>query len=1467
MPGLGGQTPQVNPGGSIQTPNPGFTGQTPPAPVATPFVPARPKKRRIGLIIGIIVLVLLLITAILLSVFFRPQPTTQQQANSQFNTVQIPLDDFLSGDGLALIGTRNLTINGRLEANDAFIISPSGQPTNATAGQIYFDQTSNELGYFNGSEFIQLPGDIPVGTGIANTDGALSNSGVLSLQGQTGALTITSGGGIAVDGTTLTNTGVLSLGGATGELTLGSGLALTGNELRNSGVNSLTSGSVSLVVNNDGAGNLTISDVGGGSGTVTSSGGTTGRIAKFTGVQNIEDSLLSETGTTITVNGDLSVTGTTTLTNPLTVGNGGTGATSLASNGVVISHGASAFTSVAAGGAGQCLISTVGAPTWSACPGGGGVTSLNSLTGALTLANSTGLGSTITIDDASTSQKGIAQFDATNFSAVGGIIDTIQDISTSASPTFASQTLTGDLAVNGGDITSSGALNITPGGTLVVGATSQTLTLQGGAGTTLSATSGANTTTLTFQAPGANVTYRLPTASAGTYDVCSTAGNCAGVGGGVTTAGGTVNRLAKFTAAQGIGNSTISDDGTNVTTTVDLIIQGGDVTVGVASTQTGTINLAHSGSGFLGSIVQGPLTGNRTYTLPNADGEVCLTSGNCSGSGSSNTLQAAYAAGNIITTTDARDIDIVLANTATDSNFDLVVADGSTGFVSFTRANGAGTSDPAQMLLVDNLDIDRALPVGIKLQSSAGGMTTGIDATDTDIGVALAAGTNTITGTNFTIDGNNGTLTLQGTGTTTFTTPVGSNIATKVSVPNYAVGSGAQIIALGLTSGSNSTARAISLFDARTGAHQPTLAVFNPAESSAVGFTWNGSDTIATLQTTNNASGNSAGVTLQSGTASATSGDVVINSGAGTGANSSSGAVGIDSGARTGSGTAGVINIGLTNASAINLGPSSGSTNITTTVRGQAIFRPRTDAADIFRVQDAGGTTFVSVNSTTANLVLGNSGVANGRLQFAGSGGANTIILTGQANPGGNRTITLPDATGTVCIDTGNCTVSLQGAYTGSSTPATVTTTDAKNVLFNMADTATDPNFLIDLQCDTSCSTNGRFAIQDDGTDILTASPAAGGITIGNNTINTPLTLNSGTGAINIGTGAQARAINMGTGAADQDVTIGSASTGSSLALNAGSGNATLNATAGSVTLQTTTSGAINIRPVSADSTNIVLGTVDNVGTVLVLDEKTGAGDPSAVAGGMYYNSSMNRMRCYYDSAWRYCNEYGSLSLGYNISDDFVGWDNSVVLGERNWGRDVSGSGATVGGQNAEAGRPGVLELDTGTSTTVARAGVYLNAMNHEPILISGSEEIEFAINIPTLADGTNDFNVRAGLCDNTDGTDCNSGIYVEYDRDTSANWIFATSNVGGAGSRTKTTSSTAVTTGWHRFKIVVNSAANSVSYFMDGVSLGAAITTQIPTTTTQPAFIIAKDNPTGAAARVLRADYFQVRNNVTSLR
>ncbi|HEX8763311.1 MAG TPA: hypothetical protein VF733_06180, partial [Candidatus Saccharimonadales bacterium] len=371
--------------------------------------------------LDVLLVVLLLIAGggILFAALNRKEDNKQSASVAdRFQSVQIPLNDIIGNKDLSLNGASNVTINGIMQLNNGLVIGPSLQPNGAKAGQIYYDQTNNQLAYFNGTNFVFLndtapggvqslggaTGQLTLGSGVTLVNNELRNSGVLSVQGQTGAVTFTAGAGIIINGTTFSNDGVLSVSSSSPEIT----------------------------VQNDGAGNITLSlNALPGTGTVSSSGGTNGTIPVFTAAQNVEDSIITQSGLNITIGGGLNVTGALTLGSALSVANGGTGATTLTNNGVLVGQGAGAITSVAAGGAGLCLLSTAGAPAWGVCPGGGSaVTSLNGLTGALNIANASGVGSTITIDDATTSSKGIASFNSTNFTVTSGAVNTIQNINT-----------------------------------------------------------------------------------------------------------------------------------------------------------------------------------------------------------------------------------------------------------------------------------------------------------------------------------------------------------------------------------------------------------------------------------------------------------------------------------------------------------------------------------------------------------------------------------------------------------------------------------------------------------------------------------------------------------------------------------------------------------------------------------------------------------------------------------------------------------------------------------------------------------------------------------------------------------------------------------------------------------------------------------------------------------------------------
>lgn len=94
----------------------------------------------------------------------------------------------------------------------------------------------------------------------------------------------------------------------------------------------------------------------------------------------------------------------------------------------------------------------------------------------------------------------------------------------------------------------------------------------------------------------------------------------------------------------------------------------------------------------------------------------------------------------------------------------------------------------------------------------------------------------------------NGALTLGGAAMATTLTPAGASVASKLDVPAQILPQFGQLVALGCAQASHEQSRVLSVLDARVVSHQPSLAVFNPAESDLFGFSWDGSNNVASLK-------------------------------------------------------------------------------------------------------------------------------------------------------------------------------------------------------------------------------------------------------------------------------------------------------------------------------------------------------------------------------------------------------------------------------------------------------------------------------------------------------------------------------------------------------------------------------------------------------------------------------------------
>jgi hypothetical protein len=1195
-----------------------------------PGVPQPMKKERAALrllkrvdVLLVLVLVFTLAAVLILGLMNKKKPVAS--VAEDYKTIQIPLNGFVAS---VLNGSkfdeRSVAINGSLTVNGGLIVAPSVQPNAPASGQIYFDQNTNQLAYYNGTGYIAL-----------TSQGA----SVQSLGGASGAITL--GGGLSIVGNQLTASfpqqiaatstpGVTSVGGLNGDITLGPGLKSAGAGIQNAGVISLSAGTPNLIIANDGDGNLTISNVGGGSGTVTSSGGTTGRYAKFNGVQDIEDALLSESGGTITAGGNLTVTGSVALGTALSVASGGTGTGTLANNAVVIGQGTGPLTGVTSAGAGLCLISTSGAPVFQACPSGSGVATLNGLTGALTIANATGSVNTITINDASTSGKGIASFNATNFTVTSGAVNTAQDITTSSTPTF----------------TGVNTNSINPNGALTIGSAAQSLSLLGAVGSIFAVTGNGHTTTVGFNGTATgDVTYNFDrTATGGTYTICTSAANCVGVGGQVTTAGGTTNRITKFLSGQTVGDSSLSDNGSLVTVngTANLLVQGGTATLGTL-TQAGSLKLA-DGSGHTVTIMTSALTADRVYTLPDAGGTaaLCVDSGNCiGGTGSAPntadylvaslngtlTNERALAGGSNISLTDGGANANMTVATVQNPTFTTSVTTPvlqSSGALTITSAAGqiiainAGTTIELQdsTNVTGGLDVSAAFTAGTGNAfqvSSAGAITaaTGLS----------SSGTIVFSGLNCTTFANGGALTTDGSGNVTCTDDDGG--------AGGAISGSGTSGTVALFNGTNSITNSIitqtgtSVTIAGDLTLNTALTVGNGG-TGATGFTTHGllfGNGSAALGVTAAGTGGQVLIADASGvpTFASFTGDVAVSNTGVTAIQANSVALGTDTtgnyvgtlGTLTGLTTSGNTGEGSTPTLSVTYGAIAN-----TAVQGNVTL---TCAAGTGNLTGGGNSVTLGTgggcsNISTVNNPTFSTSVTTPNLTLTGAGSNGSIVV---GNLGQGTVYTLPDpgsASTTICIATGNCATA--GAAGGDLTGTYPNPTIAKLQGTNLAISGPAGGNILVYNATSSQWVNqaitGDIAISESGVATVQANSVALGT---DTTGNYVLGLSAGNGASVSGSAGEGwtPTVSVLYGAAANTAVQGNTSITVTAGTNlSGGGSITLGA-GGTVTLDVSNSPTFSGTLVVQGATASV-GTAAQQGSVVLSDGSSNTGTVQTAA-------------------------------------------------------------------------------------------------------------------------------------------------------------------------------------------------------------------------------------------------------------
>ena len=516
--------------------------------------------------------------------------------------------------------------------------------------------------------------------------------------------------------------------------------------------------------------------------------------------------------------------------------------------------------------------------------------------------------------------------------------------------------------------------------------------------------------------------------------------------------------------------------------------------------------------------------------------------------GVADTLQSAYNSGNTIATTTARDIAFTLADTAADSNFVVNVADGSASTAMIARLNGTGTADPAQLLLLDNLDTNRSIADGLRIQSAAGLINDAIDASDAELVNAINVGDNNIVGTTPLIDFTNFDLAATGN----ITVAAGQGIDT----------SGAGSLALGPTSettvdiAGGSVATGCTVTNA-TGNLVCSGSITSSGGGVAVGYWQRDSGTATLSPATAGDSVTTSGNISTTGSGSTTSAGLLTAS---NGFTQTTGALNLTA-------TSGALTLSGLGASSVNAGVNNiafTSSNLTTT---------------------ATGINSTAIGATTASTGAFTTLSATGTTNLGTAGASNVNIgTTGTGNVG------LGNATGTFSLTSnGGLNVSTAGALTGVASLDTIATS------------ATALTF----------AGGGTISTTGAGNGLTLSSASTGAVSFDSGTTGA-VNLGTGNNAktISIGTGNAGNTINIGTNNTVADtIGIGSALDAITLSGNTTLGASSANTVAfTSVVASDITPDANNARNVGSSAKRWATGYFVNIDATNLFGQVQGSG-------------------------------------------------------------------------------------------------------------------------------------------------------------------------------------------------------------------------------------------------------------------
>lgn len=218
-------------------------------------------------------------------------------------------------------------------------------------------------------------------------------------------------------------------------------------------------------------------------------------------------------------------------------------------------------------------------------------------------------------------------------------------------------------------------------------------------------------------------------------------------------------------------------------------------------------------------------------------------------------------------------------------------------------------------------------------------------------------------------------------------------------------------------------------------------------------------------------------------------------------------------------------------------------------------------------------------------------------------------------------------------------------------------------------------------------------------------------------------------------------------------------------------------------------------------------------------------------------------------------------------------WDflsNGGNANDMSWGQGTSGTGASVTSATSAITNgtiDGQVAIKCANLNSLAWvAPGQSSSVGFNRYLAGGQIIFETRVFTPTTSTAAERYQFQTGLVASSAST-APFGVYFTYtDSASSGQWVGNCKD--GSGTSTATGGSAVVNNTWYRLTIIINAAATSVSFYVNGTLLGSAVVANIPTATALSPFAqITKTAITANLSEEVDIDYISYNKQFTTPR